>query len=162
MKSFNLKLIFILLLILSNISFANTNKSSSEIQSAIKQLCADRYRSPGDFTVFANKLKSLGVVRQTYDTVNDDLAFYSKDKMLYHLAAADLNKSITKNFDNYGQSLNIDRLRTAIAKFDADKLSVTEFHKEVARSGIVYVMVYLDTQKIYYLSQDGKYYLETY
>ncbi len=134
----------------------------NDIQNKIKQLCADRYRFPGDFVEFSNKLLSLGVVRQTYDILQNDFAFYSEDTMLYHFYASEIDKAIDKNSFDVGGSLDLEVVKKAIERFDAKKLSVVEFHKEIARAGIVYVSVYLKQRKIYYLSQDAKYFLESY
>ena len=149
---------FLILLLISTTLFAH----GDEVQQQIKALCVDRYRAPGDFVKFTDQLMKLGVIRQTYDVTNDELAFYSKDSMLYHFPAAEIDKSIDKNSFIFGESLDLDILKNAIDKFDHNKLSVVEFHKEVARAGIVYVSVYLKQRKIYYLSQNGKYFLESY
>ncbi|CAM3025306.1 DUF1398 family protein [Legionella worsleiensis] len=149
---------FLILLFISTTLFAQGN----EVQQQIKALCMDRYRAPGDFVQFTNKLMKLGIIRQTYDVTNDELAFYSKDSMLSHFPAAQLDKSIDKNSFIFGESLDLDILKNAIDKFDHNKLSVVAFHKEVARAGVVYVSVYLKQRKIYYLSQNGQFFLESY
>ncbi len=133
-----------------------------DIQAEIRRLCIERYEAPGDFIEFTDKLMSLGVIRQTYDVINDDLVFYSKDKLLYHLSAAEINKAISVDACNFAESLNLHHLKTAIANIDSRKISAVEFHQEVAKAGIVNVSVYLKQRKIYYLSQDGEYYLEVY
>lgn len=152
------KTCLLILLLISTTLFAQ----DADVQKQIKALCIDRYHSPGDFVQFANKLKTLGVIRQTYDVINDELAFYSKNSMLYHLPAVEINKSIDKNLFTFGESLNLNILKKALYAIDHNKISVVKFHKEVARAGIVYVSVYLKQRKIYYLSQDGKYFLESY
>ncbi len=134
----------------------------TDIETSIKQLCLDRYRTLGDFIEFANHLMSLGVTRQTYDVVNDNLTFYSTNKMLWHLSGSEIDKSISKDSFIFGESLNLDTLKNAIANIDTNTISATEFHQEVAKAGIVYVSVHLKQQKIYYLSQDGEYFLESY
>lgn len=154
----SLKISLFVLLFISTSSFAQ----NAEVQKQIKALCIDRYYSPGDFVQFANKLQTLGVIRQTYDVINDELAFYSKNSMLYHFPAVEINKSIDKKLFVFGESLNLDILKKALYALDHNKISVVKFHKEVARAGIVYVSVYLKQRKIYYLSQDGKYFLESY
>jgi uncharacterized protein YbcV (DUF1398 family) len=123
---------------------------------------SDRYRSPGDFVQFANKLMALGVIRQTYDVLNDDLSFYSKDAMLYHFSASEIDKSIYKNAFHSGEAFDLDKLKKAIENLDSKKISAVEFHQEIAQAGIAYVSVFLKQRKIYYLSQDGKYFLERY
>jgi uncharacterized protein YbcV (DUF1398 family) len=152
------KVWLLILLLISTTLFAQKD----EVQKQIKALCVDRYHSPGDFVNFASKLKALGVIRQTYDVINDELAFYTKNSMVYQFRAGEINKSIDKNSFTYGESLNLDILKNALDALDHNKISVVKFHKEVARSGIVYVSVYLKQRKIYYLSQDGKYFLESY
>jgi len=62
-----------------------------------------------------------------------------------------------------GDVLNLDAVKQAIMDFDSGTISSpTEFHREIALAGIVYVSVHLVPRKIYYLSQDAQYYLETY
>ena len=138
------------------------NHQFTDVQNKIKHLCIERYQSPGNFFEFANKLIALGVVRQTYDVLRDDLAFYSKNKMVYHLAASEIDKSIYKSSFHFNESLKLDELKNAIEEIDSKKISAVEFHKKIAEAGIVYVSVYLEQRKIYYLSQDGKYFLELY
>ncbi|GGI78121.1 DUF1398 family protein [Legionella impletisoli] len=135
---------------------------SKGIQDSIKQLCVERYYNPGDFVEFTDKLLSLGVIRQTYDVLQNGLIFYSKDAVLYHLPVSEVDSSIDESSFDIGDSLDLTRIKSAIQNFDEDKLSVNEFHHEVACAGIVYVSVHLNQRTIYYLSQDGKYFLETY
>ncbi|WP_028384858.1 DUF1398 family protein [Legionella moravica] len=82
--------------------------------------------------------------------------------MLYHFPAAAIDKSIDKNSFTFGEYLDLDILKNALDKFDHNKISVVTFHKEIARAGVVYVSVYLKQRQIYYLGQDGKYFLERY
>lgn len=167
MKVDNLKICFLVLLIttLSLSLFARSNNMHhqlTEAQRKIKALCVDRYRSPGDFVEFTNKLMSLGVIRQTYDVLQDDLMFYSKEQMLYHLPASEIDPSIDKNSFEFGDSFDLGKVKKAIEKLDMKKITAAEFHHEVAQAGIVYVSVYLKQRKIYYMSQDGQYFLESY
>lgn len=147
--------------IIADIS-APINIHLTDVQNKIKKLCENRYRSPDDFIEFADKLMSLGVVRQTYDVLEDDLIFYSKNAMIYHLKSSEIDKSIPKNPSAIGESLDLNRLKKSIDNIDTKQTSAVQFHQELARSGVVYVNVYLKQRKIYYLSQDGQYFLETY
>ncbi|RUR19039.1 DUF1398 domain-containing protein [Legionella sp. km535] len=153
-----LKGCFLILILISTTLCAR----GDNVQKQIKTLCVDRYRAPGDFIQFTDKLMKLGVVRQTYDVTNDELAFYTKNSMLYHFPAAEIDKSIDKNSFTFGEYLDLDILKNALDKFDHNKISVVTFHKEIARAGVVYVSVYLKQRQIYYLGQDGKYFLERY
>lgn len=138
------------------------HSSQSEIQKKINQLCVDRYKSPDNFINFSNELLSLGVVRQTYDVLENNLNFYTKNAMVYHLPAFELEKSSTSSKFVIGSTLDLERLRKSLKNLDNKKLSIYEFHREIAKAGVVYVSVFLDKKIIYYLSQDGKHFIESY
>ncbi|CDZ77154.1 Phage envelope protein [Legionella massiliensis] len=134
----------------------------SNIAIKIKDLCVARAKSPGDFTEFTNQLMALGVIRQTYDVLEDSLYFYSKDTMLYRLALSETTNKANQTKFIFGDSLDEARVKNAIENLDTKKLSVFEFHRELAQAGIVYVSVFLNMKTIYYFGQDGKYFLEKY
>lgn len=135
---------------------------SNEIEISIKELCADRLREPGDFTIFSDKLMSLGIIRQTYDVLEDSLYFYSKNERLYYLPVSEIAQESRQSPVVVGDILDEIKVRNAINKLDEKKLTVLEFHSELARAGVVYISVFLNTKKIYYFGQDGRYFLETY
>lgn len=135
---------------------------SSDIRIKIKQLCVDRYRSPGDFIEFTNKLISLGIIRQTYDVLENSLYFYSKDAMLYQLPASEIEKVAVGSGFVIGNTLDSGKVKIAIDNLDNKKLTVFEFHRELAKAGVVYVSVFLNKNRAYYFGQDGNYFLETY
>lgn len=135
---------------------------SSHIQKEIKTLCIDRIRFPGDFTEFTNRLMSLGVIRQTYDVLENSLSFYSKDALLYHLPMSEIETSSDQKRFVIGDTLDMVRVKSAIDNIDNQKRSIFEFHRELAQAGIVHVSVFLNQKTVYYFSQDGKYFLEMY
>ena len=137
-------------------------RSSDEIKSKIIQLVTDRYQYPGPFEEFAAQLSELGVIRQTYDVIKNEILFYSKDTLILPMEMSDVEKHQTDFSCSIGTTLNESTLKKAISDFDAGEMSPAEFHRHVALSGIVYVSVYFKQRKIYYLSQEAKYYLEQY
>lgn len=138
-------------------------KELYEIKHAITELCKERCLNPGPFEEFTARLSDFGVVRQTYDVIKNELLFYSKNQHLLTLAISDIDKLSDIYPFSIGVVLNLDAVKKAIMEFDAGIISsATEFHKELALAGIVYVSVHLVPRKIYYLSQDAQYYLESY
>lgn len=135
--------------------------NASDIQQKIKILCLDRAQFPGDFIEFTNALMSLGVIRQTYDVLDNSLCFYSKDTMIYRLPMSEIEKSGSTKFI-IGDELDVTMVKSAIAHIDEKKLSAFEFHKELAKAGVVYVSVFLNKKAIYYFGQNGNYFLETF
>lgn len=130
------------------------------INNQILKIVEERYLHPGPFEEFAARLLDLQVIRQTYDVITEELFFYSTDQLLLKLHVRDLkgynpSQPLTIK-DNFDLSL----LERALEDFDAGKISVIEFHKKIALSGIVHVSVFVPARKIYYLSQDGQFYLE--
>lgn len=117
---------------------------------------------PGSFEEFTARLLDLQVIRQTYDVITDELFFYSADQLLLQFPTTDLKGYTPSDPFVIGEEFNLDMLEKALEDFDSGKISVTEFHKQVAASGIVYVSVHIPTRKIYYLSQDGQFYLESF
>ena len=133
----------------------------TEIQEKIRSLCIARYQNPGDFNQFSLALLALGVVRQTYDGLENTIVFYSKNQIIYRLFLEEIDPSSAIK-DYLGNFLDLDHLKKAILRFDNRELSVIAFHRELARAGIIYVSVFIPQQKIYYLSQDGEYFIENY
>ena len=140
--------------------YAHALKMNSEIQDEIKRLCVERYKNPGDFIEFAESLRSLGIVRQSYDVLSNSLIFYNHDATICQIAVEEIEPSIEKKAFSIGKVLNINQLQKAIENFDNNQLTVLEFHQEVAASGIVYVSVFLNQNKIYYMGQDGSHFVE--
>lgn len=128
----------------------------------IISLVEERYLNPGSFEEFTARLLDLNVIRQTYDVVSDELFFYSADQLLLQLYARDLKGYTHAHPFVIGDKFNSGILEKALQDFDAGKISVAEFHRQVALSGIVYVSVHIPSRKIYYLSQDGQSYLESF
>lgn len=138
-------------------------KELDKIKNMITQLCKDRYCHPGPFEEFTAHLSELGVVRQTYDVIKNELLFYSKNQLLLTLTVTDFDKSQEIYPFSIGEVFNVDALKKAIMDFDSGTISSsTEFHKQIALAGIIYVSVHLVPKKIYYLSQDAQFYLESY
>lgn len=135
-------------------------KRKTEIQDEIKRLCMERYKNPGDFTEFVENLKSLGVARQCYDVLSNNLIFYNDESLICHFVVEDIDPEIERKSFTIGNVLNVKQLQKAIDHFDNHQLSVFEFHQEVAASGIVYVSVFLNQHKIYYIGQDGNHFIE--
>lgn len=128
----------------------------------IIKIVEERYLHPGPFEEFTARLLDLQVIRQTYDVVNDELFFYSWDQLLLQFHTTDLKGYNHSQPFVVAKEFNSSMLEKAIANFDAGKISVVDFHEQVALSGIVYVSVHIPARKIYYLSQDGQFYLESY
>lgn len=134
-----------------------------EIRKIITKLSKDRCHNPGPFEEFTAGLAEVGIVRQSYDVIKNELLFYSKNELLLSLAMTDIEKSQDAYPFSFGQALNFDAVKKAIMDFDAGLISSpTEFHKQIALAGVIYVSVHLEPRKIYYLSQDAQYYLESY
>lgn len=128
----------------------------------IIKIVEERYLHPGPFEEFTARLLDLQVIRQTYDVVSDELFFYSADQLLLRLPVADLKGYSHPAPFVIREVFNQRILEKALEDFDSGKISVVEFHKQVASAGIVYVSVHIPTRKIYYLSQDGQFYLESF
>lgn len=134
------------------------NMPIAKIISVVEERC----QHPGSFEEFTARLLDLQVIRQTYDVVRDELFFYSADQLLLQLPAADVkgyNRTVPFVI---GEEFNQSILEKALGNFDSGKISVVEFHNQLASAGIVYVSVHIPTRKIYYLSQDGQFYLESF
>ena len=128
----------------------------------IVKLVEERCLHPGPFEEFAARLLDLQVIRQTYDVISDELFFYSADQLLLQFHATDLKGYSHSQPFMIMEEFNSGVLEKALEDFDAGKISVVEFHRQLALSGIVYVSVHIPTRKIYYLSQDGQFYLESF
>jgi uncharacterized protein YbcV (DUF1398 family) len=138
-------------------------KELAEIKNTIFQLSKERCYNPGPFDEFTAHLSEKGVVRQTYDVVKNEVSFYSKDELLSTLAMKDIDKSASITPFSFGDILNVEAIKQAIMDFDSGTISSpTEFHKKIALAGIIYVSAHLVPRKIYYLSQDAQFYLESY
>ena len=131
---------------------------NTEIIRIVEEQCLH----PGPFEEFAARLLNLQVIRQTYDVVNDELFFYSTDQLLLQLPARNVKGCIQSKPFVVGEKFNSSMLEKSLEDFHAGKISVVDFHRQLALSGIVYVSVHILSRKIYYLSQDGQFYLETF
>lgn len=134
------------------------NLPITQIISIVEERCLH----PGPFEEFAARLLDLHVIRQTYDVMSDELFFYSADQLLLQLSATDLKGYSHSQPFVIAEEFNSLVLEKAFEDFDAGKMSVVDFHRQLALSGIVYVSVHIPARKIYYLSQDGQFYLESF
>ena len=134
------------------------NLPNAEILSIVEERCLH----PGPFEEFTARLLDLKVIRQTYDVVSDELFFYSADQLLLQLHATDVKGYNHSQPFVIADEFNSGILEKALEDFDAGKISVVEFHRQLASSGVVYVSVHIPIRKIYYLSQDGQFYLESF
>jgi hypothetical protein len=135
------------------------NKES--IIKKIIQLTENRCQNPGAFDEFASQLLELQIIRQTYDVLLDELLFYSADQLIVRFPAADIEGYHREQPFIIADTVDLELLKKSIDDFDQGRISKSlEFHRQIAKAGIVYVSVYLPSRKIYYLSQDGQYYLE--
>lgn len=130
--------------------------------SQIISIVEERYHHPGPFEEFIERLFDLQVIRQTYDVVNDELLFYSSDQLLLQLPASAVTGQSISVPVAIEEKFNQPILEKALENFDAGRISVVDFHKQLALAGIVYVSVHIPARKIYYLSQDGQTYLESF
>ena len=128
----------------------------------IISLVEERSLHPGPFEEFTARLSDLQVVRQTYDVVRDELLFYSSDRLLLQINAADVKGYIRSQPFVVAEKFNSSMLETAIADIDSGKISVADFHRQMALSGIVYISVHIPVRTIHYLSQDGQLYIESF
>ncbi|MBA2652538.1 MAG: hypothetical protein H0U73_09775 [Tatlockia sp.] len=136
---------------------------SEKIKNTIIQLSKERCSDSCDFEGFTRQLSALGVVRQSYDVIKNELLFYAKNQLLLTLAMTEIDKFPAVDPFLIGEIFNAETLKKAIIDFDAGIISSpTEFHRQIALAGVVYVIVHLVPRKIYYLSQDAQYYLESY
>lgn len=134
------------------------NLPNTQIISIVEERCLH----PGPFEEFTARLLDLQVIRQTYDVVSDELCFYSTDQLLLQLPARDVKGYKHSQPFVIAEEFDSSMLEQAIEDFDAGKISVVDFHKQLALSGIVYVSIHIPARKIYYLSQDGQFYLESF
>lgn len=134
------------------------NLANAEIISIVEERCAN----PGPFEEFTARLLDLKVIRQTYDVIRDQLFFYSADQLLLQLHATDVKGYSQPQPFEIAEEFNSTMLEKALEDFDAGKISIADFHRQLALSGIVYVSVNIPARKIYYLSQDGQFYLESF
>jgi hypothetical protein len=132
------------------------NLANAQIISIVEERCLH----PGPFEEFTARLLDLQVIRQTYDVVSDELFFYSADQLLLQLHATDVKGYVHSQPFVIAEEFNLRILEKSLEDFDSGKITVVEFHKQLASAGIVYVSVHIPTRKIYYLSQDGQFYLE--
>lgn len=132
--------------------------TSKEIISIVEE----RYLNLGSFEEFTARLLNLNVIRQTYDVVSNELYFYSKDQLLLQLPAQDVKGYSPQEPFVIGEKFNSSILEKGLEDIDAGNISIVEFHKQLALSGIVYVSVHIPNRKIYYLSQEGHFYLESF
>lgn len=135
-----------------------SNLANAQIINLLEERCLN----PENFGEFSTQLQDLLVVRQTYDVVTDELFFYSSDQLLLQIYAHDVKGYIWDQPFVVAEKYNQQLLEKALEDFDSKKITVGEFHKQLAAAGIVYVSVHLPSRKIYYLSQDGQFYLEAY
>lgn len=134
------------------------NLPNTQILNIVEERCFH----PGPFEEFTARLLDLQVIRQTYDVVSDELFFYSKDQLLLQVHATDVKGYGHSQPFLFAEEFNISILEKALEDFDAGKISIVDFHRQLALSGIVYVSVHIPARKIYYLSQDGQFYLESF
>lgn len=134
------------------------NLANMQIINIVEERCLH----PGPFEEFTARLLDLQVIRQTYDVVSDELFFYSADQLLLQLHATDVKGYSHSQPFVIAEEFNPRILEKSLEDFDSGKIPVVEFHKQLALAGIVYVSVNIPTRKIYYLSQDGQFYLESF
>lgn len=134
------------------------NLANEQIMNLVEERCLN----PGPFEQFTARLLDLEVIRQTYDVVSDELFFYSADQLLLQLHAIDVKGYSYSDPFVFAEEFNSSLLEKAIEDFDGGKISVVEFHRQLAAAGIVYVSVHIPSRKVYYISQDGQLYLETF
>lgn len=89
---------------------------------------------------------SLGIIRQTYDVLENSLYFYSKETMLYRLPVSEIEKSDSAPYI-IGDTLDVAKVKSAIEDLEEKKLSIIEFHRELAKAGVVYVSVFLNKKQ---------------
>lgn len=136
--------------------------SLNEMISSIETIMSERYRDPSSFESFAKELMQVGITRLSFDTLKNELGFYTKNKFIHSLLRSDLLKAQEQAAWHLGDALHSKKLEEAIKKLDAGDMNAVEFHQEIAAAGVVYCNVYLTHRKIYYMGQDGQYYLESY
>lgn len=134
------------------------NLANTQIVKIVEERCLH----PGPFEEFTARLLDLQVIRQTYDVISDELFFYSADQLLLQLPAKDMKGYSHSQPFVIAEEFNSSMLEKVLEDFDAGKISVVDFHRQLALSGIVYVSVHIPARKIYYLSQDGQFYLESF
>lgn len=130
------------------------------VTTQIVNIVEERCLHPGPFEEFTARLLDLQVIRQTYDVITDELFFYSADQLLLQLQATDMKGYSHSQPFVIAKEFHSDILKKALEDFDSEKISAVEFHQQLALSGIVYVSVHIPARKVYYLSQDGQFYLE--
>jgi len=134
----------------------------TDLQDKITNMVEQSYHDPKAFETFANDLLNLGITRLNLDTFNDEMSFYTSNLFVHKLIRMDLKEAKKNKPWTLGKMLEVDKLENAIKELDCGKMSVPEFHREMFSAGVIFCVVYLTFRKIYYMSQDGLFYLENY
>jgi uncharacterized protein YbcV (DUF1398 family) len=134
----------------------------SPLKTEITALMAERYVNPTPFETFASQLLGLGITRLTFDAIKNEMSFYTKDQFIHSLIRTDLIEAQKSKPWAPGENLEISRLENAIKQLDAGEMPSIEFHREMLAAGTVFCKIYLVPRRIYYMGQDGNYYLENY
>ncbi|TAL61629.1 MAG: hypothetical protein EPN84_07715, partial [Legionella sp.] len=95
MKSYNKCLLLLISAVFTTNLYAKDMALSGprDTQKKIKALCSERVKTLNDFGQFTDKLQDLGVVRQTYDVIQDEVTFYSPNTTLAHFPVSEVDKT---------------------------------------------------------------------
>lgn len=137
-------------------------KNLKDSKAEILNILNEQRRNPADFLGFTNSLIELGIVRFGLDSFNNQMSFYSKSDLVHEVVRSELEENKAKSPWVLGDTLNSSALQKALSEFDAGRMSPIDFHREIFSAGVVYCQVYLIHRKIYYMGQDGQFYLEQY
>ena len=133
------------------------NKISEQIQFLIDE----QYRDP-NFTRFSSNLRELGIIYFIFNTMTNNLSFYTSEGFLHSSFQKNIADIQTKEDWTLGSYLDKKSLEKAIAEIESGAMDSVTFHRMAHAAGVIMSIVYLLPQKIYYFGQDGEFYIENY
>ncbi|MBS0357809.1 MAG: hypothetical protein JSS53_00850 [Proteobacteria bacterium] len=137
-------------------------KNLNEMQNTIRRLQNDCLAQKITFEQMAAELATMGIVRQHYDCITDELSFYSKEQLVFSGKFEGLEKTKENGPWVLGEHLNVNALEEAIKQVDQRESSTIKFYQKICAAGVVFCLVFLQKKNIYYFDQYGEYYLENY
>ncbi|MBS0357808.1 MAG: hypothetical protein JSS53_00845 [Proteobacteria bacterium] len=137
-------------------------KNLDEMQNIICKLGNDCLAQKITFEQMAAELAAMGVMRQHYDCITNELSFYSKEQLIFSGRFEGLERTKENGPWVLGESLDVKALEAAIKQFDQREIPTIKFHQKMFAAGVVFCLVFLQKKNIYYFDQYGEYYLENY
>ena len=129
------------------------------LASAIEQKLQEQYRSP-NFEKFSTALRELGVSYFVFNTMTNDLSFFTSENFVCSCFRHDIAKARKSNWPTLGNSLDTIALQKAIEQLDTNQIDPIGFHKLAHAAGVISATVFLEARKIYYFGLDAQFFLE--